>query len=205
MEFPNDSHWRSAVESSKGTPLVLHLLIQRQQRVQLFVTMPKMAQFSGKWFFLNCPLAIKSIGETLSQNIRDQERGKIGPASLLHSWHWVLFPISIEAFVLPQLLLFYVAFSSPLFSSTLSWTPGLHQLVLDFALVFRNHTLAASAQLFPARLTLNWKYSLVNSGRQTGREGVPEVPEVDLFSGCEVGQKVIKSPLERFQFHFQSM
>ena len=117
-------------ESSKGTPLVLHLLIQRQQRVRLFVTMPEMAQFSGKWFFLDCPLAIKSIVETLSQNIRDQGRGKIGPANLLHSWHWVLFPISIEALVLPQLLLFYVAFSSPLFSSTLSWSTWLHQLCI---------------------------------------------------------------------------
>ena len=130
MEFPNPQQWRSALESSKGTPLVLHLLIQRQQRVRLFVTTPKMAQFSGKWFFLNCPLAIKSIVETLSQNIRDQERGKIGQASLLHSWHWVLFPISIEAFVLPQFLLFYVAFSSPLFSSTLSWSTWLHQLCI---------------------------------------------------------------------------
>ena len=74
-------------------------------------------------------LAIKSIGETLSQNIRDQERGKIGPASLLHSWHWVLFPISIEAFVLPQSLLFYLAFSSPFcfLQHWVSWTLGLHQ------------------------------------------------------------------------------
>ena len=85
MKFPNPQQWKNALESSKGTPLVLHLLIQRQQRVRLFVTMPELAQFSGKWFFLDCPLAIKSIVETLSQNIRDQERGKIGPASLLHS------------------------------------------------------------------------------------------------------------------------
>ena len=28
--------------------------------------------------------------ETLFQTRQDQERGMIGPASLLHSWHWVL-------------------------------------------------------------------------------------------------------------------
>ena len=39
---------------------------------------------------VNCHLATTSIGETLFQTIVDQERGKIGPASLLHSWHWVL-------------------------------------------------------------------------------------------------------------------
>ena len=155
---------------------------------------------------VDCPLAIKSIDESLFQTIRDQAEGKIGPASLLLSWHWDLFPISIEAFVLPQFLLFYVAFSSPL-CFLQHWVGHLDQInfVLDVALVFRNHTLAASAQLFPARLPLNWKYSLVNSGRQGGREGVPQVPEVDLFSTCEVGQKVIKSPLERFHIHFQSM
>ena len=31
------------------------------------------------------------------------------------------------------------------------------------------------------------------------------MPDVDLFSVCEVGPKVIESPLERFQFHFQYM
>ena len=98
----------------------------------------------------------------------------MGQASFLLSWHWDLFPISIEAFVLPQLLLFYVAFSSP-FCFLQHWVGHLDYInfVLDFALVFRNHTLAASAQLFPARLPLNWKYSLVNWGKEGGSPTSP--------------------------------
>ena len=39
---------------------------------------------------VDCPPVITSICETLFQARQDQERGIIGPASLLHSWHWVL-------------------------------------------------------------------------------------------------------------------
>ena len=47
----------------------------------------------GKWPHTQengcyCPPLITSIWETLLQTRQDQERG---PASLLHSWHWVLF------------------------------------------------------------------------------------------------------------------
>ena len=45
-----------------------------------FVTMPKMAQYTGKWLLLPPSDHIQS--ETL---FPDQERGMNGPASLLHS------------------------------------------------------------------------------------------------------------------------
>ena len=40
---------------------------------------------------IDCPLVITSIVETLFQTRQDHERGIICQASLLHSWHWVLF------------------------------------------------------------------------------------------------------------------
>ena len=39
---------------------------------------------------VDCLIVITSIVKTLFLTIPDQERGIIGPASLLHSWHWVL-------------------------------------------------------------------------------------------------------------------
>ena len=53
--------------------------------VRSFVTMPKMAQYTEKWLLLPPSDHIQSV--TL---FPDQERGMNGPASLLHSWHWVL-------------------------------------------------------------------------------------------------------------------
>ena len=50
--------------------------------------MPKMAQYTGKWLLLPPSDHIQS--ETLFQTKQDQERRMNGPASLLHSWHWVL-------------------------------------------------------------------------------------------------------------------
>ena len=38
----------------------------------------------------DCLPVITSIRETLSGTRQEQERGIIGPASLLHSWHWAL-------------------------------------------------------------------------------------------------------------------
>ena len=54
------------------------------------VTMPKIAYYTGKWF-LTTSYSDHIQGDTLFQTALDQERGIIGPASLLHSWHWVLF------------------------------------------------------------------------------------------------------------------
>ena len=55
----------------------------------LVVTMPKMAQYTGKWLLAwMCGDHIQ--GQTLFQTILDQKTGIIGPASLLHSRHWVL-------------------------------------------------------------------------------------------------------------------
>ena len=51
--------------------------------VCLFVTMLKMAQYTGKRLLLPPSDHIQS--ETLFQNRQDQERGMNGPASLLHS------------------------------------------------------------------------------------------------------------------------
>ena len=48
------------------------------------VTMPKV----HRKMVVDCPLAITSIGKTLFQT--RPERGKIGPATLLHSRHRVL-------------------------------------------------------------------------------------------------------------------
>ena len=50
----------------------------------LVVTMPKI----HRKMVVDCPLAITSIGKTLFQT--RPERGKIGPATLLHSRHRVL-------------------------------------------------------------------------------------------------------------------
>ena len=53
--------------------------------------------FSLKHHAENCPIHRKMVDECplmtpneLSQTQQDQERGMIGPASILHSWHWVL-------------------------------------------------------------------------------------------------------------------
>ena len=44
---------------------------------------------------VGCPLSVTNCdqvqSETISQTRQDQERGMNGTASLLHSWHWVLY------------------------------------------------------------------------------------------------------------------
>ena len=57
----------------------------------LFVTMPKMASFTWKWLWIAPPSDHIQGKKTFSRP--DQERGTIGPASLLHSWRWV-FPFA---------------------------------------------------------------------------------------------------------------
>ena len=50
---------------------------------------------------------IQSKGETLFQTRPDQEKGLIGPTSLLHSWHWVLFHLFF-VFLCPCLCNYFV-------------------------------------------------------------------------------------------------
>ena len=64
------------------------------------------------WRLVGCPKAIASMSDYLFQTRPDHEWGIIGQASLLHSWHWVLF--------LPHIL-YYIqgsyTFASLLFTS----------------------------------------------------------------------------------------
>ena len=54
----------------------------------------------------NAPV-IKSIWETLFQTRQNQERGMIGQASLLHSWHWVLAYIVYYYYLLIFMINYY--------------------------------------------------------------------------------------------------